>query len=61
VKTYTVAENDDPAHRYYERGLGWLPNMATHATSVIADFERCLRINPAYEPLVRAALRKPTV
>lgn len=56
VKTCTIAQADDPAFGYYERGQSWLPYMATHATSVIADFERCVRINPKYEPLVRSAL-----
>lgn len=54
--TCTIAEADDPAYGYYNRGLGYVPYMATHAASVIADFERCLRINPSYEPLVRSAL-----
>lgn len=54
--TCTIAEADDPAYGYYNRGLGYVPYMATHAASVIANFERCLRINPSYEPLVRSAL-----
>lgn len=54
--TCTLVEADDPAYGYYRRGLTWVPNMKTHASSVVADFERCLRLNPEYEPRVRAAL-----
>jgi len=43
---------DDRAYGYYQRGLGWLPHIQTHATSVIHDFERAIQINPAYEPKV---------
>jgi hypothetical protein len=56
VTTCTIEEADDPAFGYYRRGLGWVPHMQTHAPSVIADFERCIRLNPRYEPLVRAHL-----
>jgi hypothetical protein len=52
--TVTWEELDDPAYRYYQRGLGWLPHIQIHATSVIHDFERAVQINPAYEPKVRA-------
>jgi hypothetical protein len=58
AKTCTIAEADDPAYGYYLRGLGWVPHIKTHASSVIADFERCIRINPEYEPKVRTALKK---
>jgi hypothetical protein len=51
-------EADDPALGYFRRGLTRVPHMATHATSVIADFERAIRINPEYEPLVREHLRR---
>jgi hypothetical protein len=56
--TCTLDEADDPAYLYYLRGLTWVPHMDTHASSVIADFERCIRINPEYEPKVREALDK---
>jgi hypothetical protein len=56
AETCTIAEADDPAYGYYRRGLTWVPHMATHASSVIADFERCIRLNPDYEPKVREAL-----
>lgn len=52
----SIAEADDPAYGYYRRGLGWVAYMETHAASVIADFERCVHINPGYEPRVRAML-----
>jgi hypothetical protein len=51
-------EADDPAFGYFQRGMGYVPYMATHATSVIADFERAVAINPAYEPRVRDHLRE---
>jgi hypothetical protein len=52
----TVSEADDPAYGYYIRGLTWVPWIETHASSVIADFERCLRLNPYYESKVRDSL-----
>lgn len=52
----TFEQRDDPAHGYYERGLGWVEHMDTHAKSVVADFERAVRLNPSYEPLVRPHL-----
>jgi hypothetical protein len=52
----TLAQTDDPALGYYRRGLGWVPHMATHATSVIHDFERAIEINPDFEPRVREYL-----
>ena len=54
--TCTLAEEDDPAYGYYCRGLGWVRHMDTHASSVIADFERCIEINPNYETKVREYL-----
>jgi hypothetical protein len=56
VSTCTLAEADDPAFAYYQRGLTWVSHIDTHASSVVADFERCLKLNPDYEPKVRAAL-----
>jgi hypothetical protein len=56
ISTCTIAEADDPAYGYYVRGLSWLPHMETHASSVVADFERCISINPVYESRVREAL-----
>lgn len=56
IDSCTIAEADDPARSYYLRGLSWVPHMQSHASSVIADFERCVRINPDYEPKVRKAL-----
>jgi hypothetical protein len=53
----TLEEADDPAIRYYQRGLNWVPHMATHATSVIRDFERAIEFNPDFEPRVRDYLR----
>lgn len=53
----SLEEADDPAHGYFVRGMSYVPHIATHATSVIADFERAIRINPAYEPRIRGYLR----
>lgn len=52
----SLEEADDPAFGYFQRGMTWVPHMRTHATSVIADFERAVEINPAYQPRVRAYL-----
>ncbi len=54
--TCTIAEADDPAYGYYIRGLTWVPRIETHASSVVSDFERCLKLNPNYESKVRDAL-----
>jgi len=53
ITTCSIDEADDPAYSYFLRGMGYVHHMATHAASVVADFERCLAINPAYEPRVR--------
>jgi len=50
-------EADDPAFAYFRRGLGYVSEMETDATSVIADFERAISIDPSYEPRVRDYLR----
>jgi hypothetical protein len=54
----SLDEADDPAFGYFRRGLKWVPHMPTHAESVIADFERAIEIDPAYEPRVREHLRE---
>ncbi len=54
----SLDEADDPAFAYFQRGLTWVPHMRTHATSVIADFERAIGVNPADEPRVRDDLRE---
>lgn len=54
----SLEEADDPAFGYYRRGLNWVPHMRTHATSVIADFERAVEIDPNYEPRVRIFLQE---
>ena len=58
VTTCTIEEADDPAYAYFLRGMGYVGHMATHAASVVADFERCLAINPEYEPRVRDYLNE---
>jgi hypothetical protein len=52
----TIEEADDPAYGYFLRGMGYVNHMKTHATSVIADFEKCVQFNPEYEPKVREYL-----
>lgn len=54
----SLEEADDPGFRYYQRGMGWVPHMRTHAPSVIADFERAVELNPTLEPRVRSHLRE---
>ena len=54
----TFEQANDSAHGYYQRGLGWVEQMETHAESVIADFERAMRLNPSYEPLVTPHLMR---
>ena len=56
AKACTEEELLEPAHGFYERGLTWMDNLETHATSAITDFERALEINPAYESRVRPHL-----
>jgi hypothetical protein len=56
VEICSIEEADDPAYGYYLRGKGWVRHMATHAESVIVDFERCVRLNPEYASKVRAQL-----
>ena len=57
ARACSYAEADDPAFAYFQRGMSYVAHMQTHAPSVIADFERAVAINPAYEPRVRDDLR----
>jgi hypothetical protein len=50
------SELGNPAHGYYQRGLGWMEHLATHSSSAIADFEKALRIDPSYESRIRPHL-----
>lgn len=54
----TLEEVDDPAYGYFHRGLNWTRHMQTHAASVISDFERCVRLNPAYRDKVQGYLEE---
>jgi hypothetical protein len=54
----TRKQLDDPAFGYYRRGMGYVPHMQTHASSVIHDFEKAIQINPEYEPKVRDHLKE---
>lgn len=54
----TPEERDDPAYSYYRRGMAWMKHVGSHYDSAIADFERCIRLNPSFEPRVRSALER---
>ena len=54
----SLEEADDPAFGFYRRGMSYVAHLETHATSVIADFERAIEIDPKYEPRVREYLRE---
>ena len=54
----TEEERDDPAHGYYRRALAWMEHLPSHASSAVADFERALMLNPAYEARLRPLLEK---
>jgi hypothetical protein len=54
----TPEQEDDPAFGYYQRGLGWVPHIQTHAESVVHDLERAVEIDPRYEPRVRQYLEQ---
>ena len=58
LPTCTLAEADDPAFGYYQRGLTWCNHLETHASSAIADFEKCVRLNPAYASKVGGHLER---
>lgn len=54
----SLADADDPAYLFFLRGMSWVPRMETHASSIIADLERCLALNPAWESRVRDVLER---
>jgi hypothetical protein len=56
LDTCSIEEADDPAYMYFVAGMGYVKFLETHAVSIVASFERCLAINPAYEPRVREPL-----
>ena len=56
VRSCTIEEADDPAYKYYLRGIGFAEHMRTHAESVILDLEKCVAINPAYRHRVEQVL-----
>jgi hypothetical protein len=57
-ETFTREQLDDPAFGYYRCGMGYVPHIKTHASSVIACFERAMQINPAYESKMRGYLEQ---
>ena len=58
----TIEEANAPAFGYLQRGLGWVAHGPSHAASVLADLERAVRLNPAFEsaakPHLEAARRE---
>jgi hypothetical protein len=54
----TETELDNPAHGYYERGLGWMEHLEVQFPSAIADFEKALEIDPGYEERIRSHLER---
>ncbi len=52
----SAADAADPAHGYFQRGMGWVDHMATHASSVVADLGKAVLLNPEFEPRCRQAL-----
>jgi hypothetical protein len=54
----TESDLDNPAHGYYQRGLGWMEHLATHFSSAIADFEKALEIDPGFEEKIRPHLER---
>jgi len=54
----TESELDNPAHGYYQRGLGWMEHLGTHFSRAIADFEKALEIDPGYEEKIRPHLER---
>jgi len=54
----TESELENPAHGYYQRGLGWVDHLETHFSSAIADFEKALKIDPSYEEKIRRHLER---
>jgi hypothetical protein len=58
VETCSLEEADDPAYHHYLVGMSYVGHMETSAASVVADFEKAIQFNPAYEPKVRAYLEE---
>lgn len=56
IETCTIDEADDPAYWQYICGMQWMKHLESHAASAIASFEKCIELNPAYEPRVRKFL-----
>lgn len=52
----STAEAADPAQGFFQRGLGWIDHMPTHATSLVNDFGRAVLLNPEFERRCRPAL-----
>lgn len=56
ARACSAAQAADPAHGYFQRGMGWADHMATHAPSVVADLGKAVLLNPEFEPRCREAL-----
>ena len=42
----TTAQADDPGFGYFNRALGWVPHMDTHAESVVWDLTKAILLSP---------------
>jgi hypothetical protein len=62
ARALSVEEADNPGVAYLERGLGWVPHMATHAQSVVADLTKAALLDPTLrdrvDPHLRSARRR---
>jgi hypothetical protein len=58
----TPEQADDPGYAYLQRGLGWVPHMRTHASSVVWDLTRAILLSPGLhdqaQPHLDAARRR---
>ena len=57
-KACTVEQDANPAYGYFVRGMSWVDHMATHASSVVADLEKAILLDPEFEPRCRSALER---
>lgn len=62
VEACTPEQADDPGYGYFQRGLGWVEFMETHAESVAWDLTKAVFLNPSLaegaDEYLRAARRR---
>jgi hypothetical protein len=54
----SIEEADDPAYGYYQRAMGWVKHITTHAESAVMDLTIAVLFNPAYDRRARPHLRQ---